>query len=448
MGEFFGTDGIRGAFGQHPITPEFAVKVGRAAARFFDQKDKTGIVIGKDTRYSGKLLESALVTGITGMGVDVYLTGVLPTPGIAFITSNRNASAGIVISASHNPYYDNGIKLFDAKGCKLSEDDETAIETIIKNDKPANMNKSNKDAGLVYSADQSPQQYQAFLRKCVSEHLSLSGMKIIIDCSNGATYQVAPGILKSLGAQVMSLNISPNGRNINDACGSEYPETLAEQVKTTAADVGLAFDGDGDRLIAVDEKGNILTGDQLMVVFAADMHEHGGLTNQTIVTTVMSNMGFRVCMENLGINHVTAGVGDRRVMEKMLSVNAVLGGENSGHMIFRKFHTTGDGLLSALLLLNILSDKRKLLSELAAIMSVFPQTLLNVTVKQKPEITSVAAVRKIIRAVEKKLSKKGRVLVRYSGTQPLCRVMVEAPSQQDADKSAQRIATVIEKELG
>lgn len=448
MGEFFGTDGIRGVAGKHPMTSDFAERVGRAAACFFNTGDKAGIVVGKDTRASGDMLESALVKGITGMGIDVHLAGVLPTPGIAFLTSAVNACAGIVVSASHNPYQDNGIKFFNAQGFKLSEENETAVETLIKDVKAPGVKTPPKHAGRAYPVNQPRQLYQEFLLKSMPADLSLHHMKIVMDCSNGATFQVAPDILNHLGARLTSLNVSPNGININAACGSEHPEVLAAKVKATDADVGLAFDGDGDRLIAVDEKGNILSGDQLMAIFAADMQENGKLTGHTVVTTVMSNMGFRACMEKLGIRHVPAGVGDRHVMEKMRSVNAALGGENSGHMIFRDFHTTGDGLLAALQLVRIVSQKKKSVSELAAIMSVFPQTLLNVRVERTPEIQSVAGIRNIIEQVEKELAGKGRVLVRYSGTQPLCRVMVESPTPEEANENARRIAAVIEKELG
>lgn len=449
MGEFFGTDGIRGVAGQHPMTAEFAEVIGRSAAQYFQQKGKSGFVIGKDTRLSGDMLEAALVEGIIHSGIDVHLAGVLPTPGIAYLACRLNACAGIVVSASHNPFQDNGIKFFDAQGYKLTEESETAFEKLIKavDAQTVAEKKYNQSKGRICHIDQAGDQYSRFLHASMPEHLSLGHLKVIIDCSNGATFQVAPALLSALGVTLKSLNISPDGKNINAACGSEHPKLLALQVKSHTADVGLAFDGDGDRLIAVDETGNTLSGDQLMAIFAKDLYSQGKLDRDTVVTTVMSNMGFHACMDSLGVRHVTSGVGDRLVMQKMQSVGAILGGENSGHMIFRKLHSTGDGLLSALQLLRIMSEQNKPLSELAAIMSVYPQALVNVSVSRKPDIVSVPAVKKIIDEIEAELNGKGRVLVRYSGTQPLCRVMVEAASQQESDNSAQRIAAVIEKKL-
>ena len=449
MGKLFGTDGIRGVANEYPITCEMAMDIGRAVAHLFRAgTGRSKIVIGKDTRISGDMIEYALVSGICSMGVDAALTDVLPTPGIAYMTSSMGANAGIVISASHNPYYDNGIKIFNQDGFKLSDEKEEEIEHIILNEKPDLMCKTVRDTGKAFKIDDAVKNYINFLKSALPEGFSLNGMKIVIDCANGATYQVAPELFKELGADIESIYTEPDGKNINENCGSQHPEALMEIVLKKKADIGLAFDGDGDRLIAVDEKGNVTTGDQILAVCANMLKLKSKLNNNMVISTIMSNMGLKVALKDLGIEHMMTNVGDRYVMEQMISSGSVLGGEDSGHTIFLNHHTTGDGILSALKLIESMKFESKPLSELKKIMRVFPQALINVTVKSKPEISSLTAVQEAIRLVEKDLGEKGRVLVRYSGTQPICRVMVEGPTEKETQRYCEQISDVIQKELG
>lgn len=449
MKKLFGTDGIRGVANEYPMTPEMAVKIGRAAALYF-QKDqnRAKIIIGKDTRISGSMLECALVSGICSTGSDAYRAGIIPTPGVAFMTSSTGASAGIVVSASHNPYYDNGIKIFKGNGSKLSDEIEGEIEKLILDDDIVSTCRSIRKTGSVYEIDDAWKRYATFLKSTLQGDSSFKGMKIVIDCSNGATYKIAPAIFADLGAEVESLFIKPDGKNINDNCGSQHPETLVEMVVKKGADIGLSFDGDGDRLVAVDEKGNIISGDRILAVCAKTMKQKGLLKNNIVVSTVMSNMGLGVALKDFGIKHVMADVGDRYVMEKMISSGAVLGGEDSGHTIFLDHHTTGDGILTALRLLETMHEEAKPLSELGKVMTVFPQVLLNVAVKSKPDIKTVPGIKEIIKAVETKLGEKGRVLVRYSGTQPVCRIMVEGPNISETKLFCQQIADVVQRLLG
>ncbi|MBU4287658.1 MAG: phosphoglucosamine mutase [Proteobacteria bacterium] len=449
MGKLFGTDGIRGLANEYPMTSEMAMKVGRAVAYVFGKKEKgrPKIIIGKDTRISGYMLEYALVSGICSMGADAYLTGVLPTPGIAYITASTDADAGIVISASHNPFYDNGIKIFKKDGFKLSDEKEAEIEKILLSDEISSISRNIRMTGGVYRIDDAGQNYIDFLLGKVPKKFC-QGMKIVIDCSNGATYKVAPELFVRLGAEVETLFNDPDGKNINENCGSENTSKLRKSVLKKRADIGLAFDGDGDRLIAVDEKGNVITGDQILAVCAKSMKKKDQLKSNTVVSTVMSNMGLGIALEDTGIKHIKAKVGDRYVLESMIHSGAVLGGEDSGHMIFLDHQTTGDGILTALKLIEALKDESKPLSELVKIMDVFPQVLINVEVKNKPEIATIPQITETINAVEKNLAEKGRVLVRYSGTQPLCRVMVEGPTQELTEKYCQEIADTIKEQIG
>jgi len=449
MGKLFGTDGIRGLANEYPMTSEMAMKVGRAVAYFFNRKEKgrPKIIIGKDTRISGYMLEYALVSGVCSMGADAYLAGVLPTPGIAYITASTDADAGIMISASHNPFYDNGIKIFKKDGFKLSDEKEAEIEKILLSDEISSISRNIRMTGGVYRIDDAEQNYIDFLLGKVPENFC-QGMKIVIDCSNGATYKVAPELFVRLVAKVETLFNDPDGKNINENCGSQNTSELRKIVLEKRADVGLAFDGDGDRLIAVDEEGNIITGDQILAVCAKNMKKKDRLKNNTVVSTVMSNMGFGIALEDMGIKHIKAKVGDRYVLESMINSRAVLGGEDSGHMIFLDHQTTGDGILTALKLIEALKDESKPLSEVVKIMNVFPQVLINVEVKNKPEISTILQIAETINAVEKNLAGKGRVLVRYSGTQPLCRVMVEGPTQELTEKCCQEIADKIKEQIG
>ena len=449
MGKLFGTDGIRGKANEYPIMPEIAVAVGRAIASFFKkERGVSNIIIGKDTRISGYMLEYALVSGICSMGVDAYLVGVLPTPGIAFLTSTTDAVAGVVISASHNPFYDNGIKIFKGDGFKLSDKEEEEIERLVLGDETISMSKVIHDTGNVYKIDDAEQSYCAFLKSAIAQDNPCKGIKIVIDCSNGATYRVAPKLFADLGANVESIFINPDGKNINDNCGSQHPENLAKKVVEKRADIGLAFDGDGDRLIVIDEKGNVLTGDQILLICAMAMKQKGILKNNLVVSTVMSNIGLKLALKDMGVEYITTDIGDRYVVEKMISSRAVLGGEESGHIIFLDHHTTGDGLFAGIRLIQAVKMESKPVSELGKSMTVFPQVLINVEVKSKPDIRSIPVIKEAIKSVETSLGKKGRVLVRYSGTQPLCRIMVEGPSINETSIYCKQIADIVQEKIG
>ena len=449
MGKIFGTDGIRGKAGEYPMTEEMAVRVGRAIALTFTGTDGPSmIVVGRDTRLSGPMLESALASGICSVGTDVCLAGVIPTPGISFLASSVPAGAGIVISASHNPYYDNGIKIFNGSGHKLSDAKEAEIEELVLNSDAADRIQPVPEAGRVSINSEMLNSYISFLNNTLSKNLSLKGLKVILDCANGATYHIAPELFSELGARVEALGIEPDGKNINAECGSEHPQGLIEKVLKTDADLGLAFDGDGDRLIAVDEKGGVLSGDQILAICARDLKQKGRLKNDLVVSTVMSNMGLGVALRNMGIGHETSAVGDRYVMEKMMATGAILGGEDSGHMIFAGDHTSGDGILTALKLIEAMQADNQHLSELKKVMTVYPQVLINVDVQTKPDINTVPAIADAIKSVETELGQGGRVLVRYSGTQPLCRVMVEGPSETETRKYCEQLSEIIKNIIG
>lgn len=452
MGKLFGTDGIRGAANKYPLDCETVVKVGRAIAEFFPENTKNGskrFVIGQDTRISGNMIVSAMAAGICSMGNDVHLAGVIPTPAVACLTKTLGFDAGIVISASHNPYFDNGIKLFKGDGYKLSDDAESSLEQLIEDgDTLAEKSKMIDRVGTIQQVDDADDRYRRFIVKCLTTGVSLSGMRLVIDCSNGAASHIAPDLYEKLGAKVETLFCNPDGININENCGSQHPEMLAKRVVAEKADLGIAFDGDADRLIAVDENGTVLSGDQVMAICAESMQATGQLRNPVVVTTVMSNMGLGQALERMGIDHIKARVGDRYVMEEMIKAEAEMGGEDSGHMIFLNHHTTGDGMLAALKLIEALQASGKSLSELASVMSVFPQCLINVDVKAKPPIETVHKLTQEIEKVEKQLGDKGRVLVRYSGTQPQCRVMVEGPTKAETKSLCRQIASVVQQEMG
>jgi len=449
MEKLFGTDGIRGAANEYPMTAEMAVRVGRAVAAVFrDHSGKPKIIIGRDTRLSGQMLESAMVAGICSAGGDAYLTGVLPTPGVALTASAVNAAAGVVISASHNPFYDNGIKLFRGDGYKLSDEKEAEIEKLILDENRTERSQTVRETGTVIMQNDASENYIAFLKSTLPTDLSLNGLKIVLDCANGATFRTAPQLFSDLGAEVEALGVDPDGKNINHHCGSEHPGGLIQMVLATRADIGLALDGDGDRLIAVDEKGQILSGDHILLICANLMKGQGRLKNQCVVSTVMSNMGLGVAFKKMGIRHEKSKVGDRYVMEKMRDCGAAIGGEDSGHMIFADHHTTGDGSLTGLKLIEAMQTENKLLSELSRMMSHFPQVLINVDVDSKPNIESVPEIVAAIKSVESELGDRGRVLVRYSGTQPICRIMVEGSSEGDTQRYCQQISDIIIKIIG
>ena len=449
MGKLFGTDGIRGVANKYPMTAEMAVRVGRVVATIFrDHGGKPKIIVGRDTRLSGQMLESAIVAGICSAGGDAYLTGVLPTPGVAFTASSAKAGAGIVISASHNPFYDNGIKLFKGTGYKLCDEKEAEIEKQILDESLVDWSQVACETGTVIMQNDASENYIDFLKGTLPANLSLNGLKIVLDCANGATFRTAPQLFSDLGAEVVALSVDPDGKNINHHCGSEHPESLIQMVLETGADTGLALDGDGDRLIAVDEKGQILSGDHILVICANLMKRQGILKNECIVSTVMSNMGLSVALRKMGIRHETSKVGDRYVMEKMISCGAVLGGEDSGHMIFADHHTTGDGSLTALKLIESILAENKPLSELSKIMIPYPQVLINVDVHSKPDIETVPEIVNAIKSVESELGDEGRVLVRYSGTQPLCRIMVEGPNEGDTERYCRQLSDIILNNIG
>jgi phosphoglucosamine mutase len=450
MGRLFGTDGIRGVANEYPLTAETVFGIGRAVALFFrSSADPAKIIIGKDTRESGDMIEGALASGICSVGADACLAGILPTPAVACLTSSIGAAAGIVISASHNPFYDNGIKIFDADGYKLSDADEDEIERLLQTDNIDNATaKSNHRNGIVETLTNAPERYLFFLQNTLTKTELFKDMKIVLDCSNGATHAVAPKLFQGLGAKVEALHVHPDGKNINVDCGSEHPESLIDAVLAQKAHIGLAFDGDGDRLVAVDEKGMILSGDRILAICARSLKRKGLLKNNLVVSTVMSNLGLRLALKELGIQHLMAPVGDRYVLQQMNTNGAVIGGEDSGHMIFLDQHTTGDGMLTALRLIQTMGEENKSLSELSRIMTVFPQVLLNIDVQDKPPIEDVPQIMAAIRSVEDCLGEKGRVLVRYSGTQPLCRVMVEGPEENETRRYCQQIADTVKATLG
>ena len=431
MGRLFGTDGIRGEANRFPMNSAIAFSVGQAVTHLLKKPHhKPRVIIGKDTRISGYMLESSLEAGITSMGGISYLVGVLPTSGIAFITQSMRADAGIVISASHNPYQDNGIKIFSGNGFKLSDEQEDTLETLMLEDKLPDMVPPVAEMGRAYRLDDVHGRYIVFLKNTFPRELSMEGMKIVLDTANGATYKVAPYAFFELGADIDVIHDNPSGLNINDDCGSLYTMDLRKRVIETGAAIGLAFDGDGDRLIAVDEKGSELTGDQILIICAKMLKDEGKLKNDLLVSTVMSNLGLTIACKKYGFRHHTSQVGDRHVLEDMQRLGAVIGGEESGHMIFLDHHTTGDGIITAMQLIAAMIKTEKPLSELAKTVDVFPQKVINVPVKSKPEISSIPQAVEVIRQVEQELADSGRVLVRYSGTQNVCRVMVEGPGDE------------------
>lgn len=447
MGRLFGTDGIRGVANEYPLTAEMFVKIGRAIAHLYRQGEHIPrIIVGKDTRISGDMLESALVAGICSAGANALITGVLPTPGVAFLVKSMQADAGVVISASHNPFADNGIKIFGRGGFKLPDEEELAIEELLLADDKSALHAAPDQCGRICRIDDAVTRYSDFL-KSLRPAADLQGLRIVLDCAHGATSQVAPETFRQLGAEVTVLFHEPTGTNINLNCGSQHPESLAREVMAQGADLGFAFDGDGDRLIAVDDKGMVLTGDQILTICAASLKKEGGLMNNLVVRTVMSNCGMGAALESMGIDSVMTDVGDRAVLQEMQNRGAVIGGEDSGHLIFLQLHNTGDGMITALEVLSVVQKEGRPLSELAKLMSVFPQTLINVAVSRKDDPEQVPELLRIIKEVEAKLGTAGRVLVRYSGTQNLCRIMVEGPTADLTELYSRQIAAVVQERL-
>ncbi len=449
MGKLFGTDGIRGVANVYPMTPEVVLNVGKAVAHVFKEKcgkEKPEFVIGKDTRLSGYMLENALASGIASVGADVLLVGPMPTPAIAHLTKSLNADAGIVLSASHNPAEDNGIKIFSEDGYKLSDIVENEIEKYVLSEEVKTEHVKGDLIGKAYRIEDAKGRYIEFVKASVKS-MSLKGLKIVLDCANGAAYNTAPYIFSELGAEVIALNDKPDGLNINLDCGALHPEKMMEVVKKQKADIGVALDGDADRVIVCDEKGQNIDGDHIIAICAIEMKENGTLKKNHVVVTIMANKGFDIAMEKKNIKVVKTKVGDRYVVDEMRKKGYVLGGEQSGHIIFSNYTTTGDGIISALQLLKVIKERREKLSKLAACMTPLPQVLVNVEVKEKKDISRLK-VNKNIKSAELKLGGKGRVLVRYSGTQNLCRIMIEGEDKREIRKMANDIAKDMKKEIG
>jgi len=446
MGKYFGTDGVRGVANTE-LTPELAYKVGRFGGYVLTKgQSKPKILIGRDPRISGQMLENALTAGLLSIGAEVMRLGVISTPGVAFLTKAMGAEAGVMISASHNPVEDNGIKFFGPDGFKLTDDQENEIETLMDQEEDELPRPSGADIGQVNDYFEGGQKYIQYLKQTID--YDFEGLHIALDCAHGATSAIAPHLFADLEADISTIGASPDGLNINDGVGSTAPEALQDFVKEKGADIGLAFDGDGDRLIAVDENGEIVDGDQIMFICAKHMNDKGRLRHNTVVSTVMSNIGFYKALESNGMKSDKTSVGDRYVMEEMRKGGYSLGGEQSGHIIFLDYNTTGDGLLSALKLVDVLKDTGKTLSELAGEMKKYPQVLKNVRVIDKNKVMTNPRVTQAIEVVEEEMGEHGRVLVRPSGTEPLVRVMVEAPTEEECEKYVEKVVSVVDEELG
>lgn len=446
MGKYFGTDGVRGVANSE-LTPELAFKIGRFGGYVLTKNMPTPkVIIGRDTRISGHMLEGALVAGLLSIGAEVMRLGVISTPGVAFLTKALGAQAGVMISASHNPVQDNGIKFFGPDGFKLSDEQENEIEELLDQVEDHLPRPTGANLGQVNDYFEGGQKYLQFLKQTVDE--DFSGIHVALDCANGATSSLAPHLFADLEADISTMGVNPDGLNINEGVGSTHPESLAQFVLERKADIGLAFDGDGDRLIAIDENGNIVDGDQIMYICAKFLNERGRLNKQTVVSTVMSNLGFYKAIEANGIKSVQTGVGDRYVMEEMRKNTYNLGGEQSGHIIFLDYITTGDGMLSAIQLVNIMKATRKKLSELASEMDKFPQLLINVKVTDRSLIETNQRIQDIIKEVETEMGENGRLLVRPSGTEPLIRVMAEAETEELCEYYVNKVVAVVKEELG
>lgn len=446
MKKLFGTDGVRGVANLEPMTSETAMKLGRAAAYLF--KTRSGrhqIVIGKDTRLSGYMLESALTSGICSMGVDVLLVGPLPTPAIAFLTRSLRADAGVMISASHNPYQDNGIKFFSNEGFKLPDEMEIRMEDLLSSGAIEHLRPTADDIGKAYRIDDAEGRYIEFVKRSIPRDLDLQDLKIVVDCAHGAAYKVTPKVLRELGATVWVIGNEPNGVNINDQCGAVHPEQLQAEVLKRGAQIGIAHDGDADRVMFVDEAGQVVDGDHVVTMLALEMNQRGQLKQKTVVGTVMSNYGMELALAQAGITLIRTPVGDRYLLERMLAEGYNLGGEQSGHLIFLDYNTTGDGLISALQVLKLMKRSGQSLSKLAQCMTATPQVLLGVKVGSKPDLQDIPLLQEAIRSAEAKLNGSGRVLVRYSGTEPLLRVMVEGKDRAVIQIVAEELASVVRR---
>ncbi|HHF3923028.1 phosphoglucosamine mutase [Haemophilus influenzae] len=439
--KYFGTDGVRGKVGTYPITPDFALKLGWAAGKVLASQGSKMVLIGKDTRISGYMLESALEAGLAAAGLSAAFTGPMPTPAIAYLTRTFRAEAGIVISASHNPYYDNGIKFFSAKGTKLPDEIEEAIEAMLE--QPMDCVES-AELGKASRINDAAGRYIEFCKGTFPAHLGLEGYKIVVDCANGATYHIAPNVLRELGAEVIEIGTDPNGLNINEKCGATDVTALQAKVVEMKADVGLAYDGDGDRIMMVDHLGNKVDGDQILFIIAREALRSGQLKGG-VVGTLMSNMSLEIALKMLGVPFLRANVGDRYVLEKMVENDWTLGGENSGHIIIADKNTTGDGIVASLAVLAAMAQHKLSLNELASAVKLFPQVLINVRFAGGENPLESDAVKSVAAEVEKRLEGKGRILLRKSGTEPLIRVMVECQDAELAQQCAEEIAEAVKK---
>lgn len=444
----FGTDGIRGVANVHPMTPETVLKVGMAVASLLrEQGGRNMILIGKDTRLSGYLIESALTSGICSLGMNVTLVGPVPTPGVAFLTRTLRLDAGIAISASHNPFEDNGIKIFSSEGLKLPDKIEKKIEDLVQDDGLLKNRPKGSDIGKAFRLDDATGRYIEYIKSTMPKGVTFEGMKIVVDCANGAAYKTTPWLLRELGAEVISLNDKPDGLNINRDCGSLYADVLRKAVKLHRADVGISHDGDADRTIFCDEKGGFVDGDKVMGMWAVELKGNNTLKKDTVVSTVMSNLGLEKYLTLHGIKLIRTKVGDRYVVEEMLNGGYNLGGEQSGHIIFLDHNTTGDGPLTALQVLYLMKRRDVSLSKLAGRIKLYPQVLINVLVEHKYDIKTFPKIEEAIRSAEERLSGRGRVLVRPSGTEPKIRVMLEGEDLKLIDNLGRDIAKVIREKM-
>ncbi len=451
MRKLFGTDGIRGVANKYPMTPELLVKLGKAIAIYFKRKHNNGkkpvIIVGKDTRVSGYMIENAITSGICSAGVNVYLVGPMPTPAISHLVKSFAADAGIMISASHNPAEDNGVKVFNNQGFKLVDEEEEEIEKILFSDETNTEQITGESIGKVKRIDDARGRYIEFAKSSISNK-SLKGLKVVLDCANGAAYSVTPKIISELGAEVIVLNAKPNGLNINEECGALHPDVVKRAVIEEKADVGISLDGDADRVILVDENGNEIDGDHILLMSALELKKRNLLNKNTVVTTILSNIGLEEAFTKLGIKTVRTKVGDRYIIEEMRKNNYNLGGEPSGHIIFLDYTTTGDGTIAALQVLRIMKETGKKLSELASLLEKKPQVLISKPVVEKKPLSELNIVPKKIKEVEEKLRGSGRVVVRYSGTQNVMRIMIEGPDEELIMRLAREIGEAVEKELG
>lgn len=450
--QLFGTDGVRGVANRDPMTPEMSLRLGKALTHILRAQKRDSrrpkVVIGKDTRLSGYMFEQAISAGIASMGADVLLVGPLPTPAIAFLTVSMRADAGVVISASHNPFEDNGIKFFDKSGFKLPDEKELEIERIILSKRVDNLSVPSGEIGKVSRIDDAAGRYVVFVKNTFPRDLTLEGIKLVLDCANGAAYKVSPIVFQELGAEVITIGVNPNGRNINTECGALNPGLLKKRVLETGADVGIALDGDADRIILCDETGEEVDGDKIMAICADEMIESGRLLKNTLVATVMSNMALEIFIQGKGGRLLRTPVGDRYVVEEMRKRGCNFGGEKSGHIVFIDHTTTGDGTLAALQVLAIMKRREKRLSELAKIIDLFPQILLNVKVREKKPFKGIPKLADVVSISEKRLKGLGRINLRYSGTEPLARIMVEGENESLIKEIAEEIASVIKKDIG